>query len=208
MIKPLLTALCLSLFPLAALAQDQLPALYDVTGVVVGDVLNIRAADSASAAIIGSLPRNAVSVEVISLNASKTWALVNTNAGPGYVSMRYLARQTGEDWGAMTQPLQCSGTEPFWALDMDPAQGTATASDPDGLPRTARITAVWPSAIYRPTAAILFQGANIDGLATLKAAACSDGMSDLAYGIAVDMFLRDETGAASAAFSGCCSLAP
>lgn len=191
-----------------AVAQEILPDLYDVTGVAVGDVLNIRAEPKASAAIVGSLPPTAQNIEVVAINPDRSWGTVNTDEGTGYVSMRFLAQTSGMDWGALETPLHCIGTEPFWGLDLDPAQGTATESDPDGVPRTAQITGLWQSNPYHGVAAVAFKGDGIDGLATLRGEICSDGMSDRSYGIAVDMFLRDTTGAATAAFAGCCSLIP
>jgi hypothetical protein len=149
-------ALALIFGPLSAMAQQTLPALYDVAGVAVGDVLNIRAEANASAAIIGSLPQNATSVEVIAINAAGTWATVNADEGTGYVATRFLVAQTGPDWGALKQPLHCIGTEPFWGLDLDPAKGTAAESDPDGIPRLAQITALWPSNPYHGVGAVAF----------------------------------------------------
>lgn len=207
MIHGLVLGLALLCAPMA-LAQQILPALHDVTGVAVGDVLNIRAAPNASAAIVGTLPRNAKSVEVVAVDASGKWATVNTDEGSGYASLRYLTQQDGPDWGAMEQPLHCIGTEPFWGLVFDPTMGLASLSDPETQDRSAVISAVWPNNLYQTTAAFAFGGADFDGIATLRGANCSDGMSDTAYGIAADLFLRDASGAASVAFSGCCSLTP
>ncbi len=207
MIRGLVFGLMLLCAPVAV-AQQILPALYDVIGVAVGDVLNIRAKPSANSAIVGTLPRNAKSVEVVAVDATGTWASVNMGEGSGYASMRFLAQQDGPDWGALEQPLHCIGTEPFWALGFDPATGMASLSDPETPDRAAVISAVWPNNLYQTTAAIAFGGAGFDGIATLNGESCSDGMSDTAYGIAVSLFMRDASGAASAAFGGCCSLTP
>lgn len=207
MIRGLVLALGVLCAPVAV-AQQILPALHDVTGVALGDVLNIRAEPNASAAIVGTLPRNAKGVEVIAVDASGKWATVNTEDGSGYASLRFLAQQDGPDWGAMEQPLHCIGTEPFWALGFDPATSTASLSDPETQNRAAVISAVWPNNLYQTTAAFAFGGAGFDGIATLRGESCSDGMSDTAYGIAVSLFVRDASGAASMAFGGCCSLLP
>ena len=200
--------LALALFglPQAVMAQQGLPALYDVAGVAAGDVLNIRAEPKASATLVGRLPRNAKGVEVVAINADRTWATVNTAEGTGFVALRFLSHQSGAGWGALAAPVFCSGTEPFWALDIDPAQGKARLSDPNGPDRTGEITAVWQSTAYHSTAAVALKGAGIDGLASLRGAACSDGMSDRTYGITVDLFLRDESGQATATLGGCCTL--
>lgn len=203
-------ALGLALFwpPLAAEAQQTLPALYDVTGVAANDVLNIRAEPKASADILGSLPRDAKGVEVVAVNAAGTWGTVNTAEGTGYVALRFLAQQGGPDWGALESPLHCGGTEPFWGLDLDPARRAGLLSDPGTQGQDVNITALWQNGPYLGTAAVAFKGNDIDGLANLRGQNCSDGMSDRSYGIVVDLFLRDQTGAASAAFSGCCTLTP
>jgi uncharacterized membrane protein len=208
MIRILVSALCLIFAPLIGAAQTLLPALYDVQGVAVGDVLNIRSAPSANAAIIGILPRDATAVEVVALNADGKWAQVNTDGATGFVALRFLNRQVGADWGALEQPLQCIGTEPFWSLTYDPANGMAILSDPETQGRNAVVSAIWQNSLYRPTAAFAFGGAGFDGIATLRGAICSDGMSDTAYGIAVDLFLRDPSGASMGAFGGCCSMTP
>ncbi len=206
MTRGFLLGIALLALPQAAMAQQSLPALYDVVDVAAGDVLNIRAAPKASSALVGRLPRNAKGVEVVAITADRSWATVNTSEGTGFVALRFLSQQSGADWGALEAAVFCRGTEPFWALDIEPAQGNVTNSTPDGAPLTAKITAIWQSTPYHSTAAVAFKGAGIDGLASLHGAACSDGMSDRIYGIALDLFLRDESGQATAALSGCCTL--
>jgi uncharacterized protein YgiM (DUF1202 family) len=77
-----LLAVLLCLWALPALAtQEAWPALHDVSGVAADDVLNIREAPDASAAIIGKLKPDAENVEVIRPDDHHSWGLVNTGEG-------------------------------------------------------------------------------------------------------------------------------
>lgn len=180
-------------------AADSLPALYDVTGVAAGDVLNIRAEGKAEAAVVGTLPPDATAVEVV--EESGNWGLVNTGEGSGWVNLRFMARQPGPDWFALETPLRCLGTEPFWSLGIEPATGVAVYSTPEGGDRFTTVTARWPGTPYSASAAIALP----EGFAVLTGGYCSDGMSDRAFGIRADLFL---TGDPAARMAGCCTLAP
>ena len=175
------------------------PALHAVVGVAETDVLNIRAAPDAGAGIVGSLAPDQMGVEVI--RVTDGWAEVNTGEGVGYAALRFLAREEGPDWSALARPLSCFGTEPFWSLALDPDAGTTTFTTPEMTEaRIDPIGQTWPGAPWAPTAALDLP----DGLAVLRPADCSDGMSDQSYGIAIDLFLA--TGDRQR-LSGCCTLA-
>lgn len=178
---------------------ESLPGLYRVTGVAAGDVLNIRAAPSASADILGNLPPGAVDVEVVA--GQNGWGQVSTGETAGWVKLSFLARQPGADWFALTQPLRCLGTEPFWSLGVEPATRVAVFSTPEGGDAFTTLTTLWPGEAWRPGAAIALP----DGFATLTGGQCSDGMSDRAFGIAISLY---RMGDAPAVLQGCCSLAP
>lgn len=188
------------LFALLALPvrAEVLPALYAVTGVAADDVLNIREAPSAEAAIIGALPPDATGVEVLAITDG--WATVNTGESTGFAAVRFLAREPGPDWNALQSPLMCLGTEPFWSLRIDPSQGVALSSSPEAPdPAPLAITQTWPALPWAPSAAVGLP----NGLAVLSGSACSDDMSDRSYGIAIDLFLTDPKGGRLA---GCCLL--
>ena len=192
-----LLALVFMLFPLAVRAEVY-PALYDVTGVAAGDVLNLRAAPDAASAIIGTLAPDATGVEVVAVQDG--WALVNTTESAGYAKLRFLVRQPGPDWNAMDFPLHCLGTEPFWDLAIVPQTRTAWLSTPEhAAPEPLAMGQVWPALPWSPLAAFALP----EGFVTLSPAECSDGMSDRHYGIAVDIFL---TRPDRPRFSGCCGL--
>ena len=190
--------LILWLIPMA-LRAEVYPALHDVTGVAADDVLNIRAAASAEAPVIGTLAPDATGVEVVAVQDG--WAVVNTGEGNGYAALRFLVRTDGPDWPSLEMPMTCLGTEPFWSLEIDPARSETRLRTPEdeGL-QTAPITANWPGLPWSSVAAVTLP----DGIAVLSPAECSDGMSDQSYGIAADLFLERPD---RMRLSGCCHLA-
>ena len=182
-----------------ALRAEVYPALHFVDGVAAGDVLNIRAAPDAGAGIVGTLAPDATGVEVISVTDG--WALVNTGEGSGYAALRFLSREAGPDWYSLERPMACFGTEPFWSLNLDPGAGVALYTSPEvaeGKP--GAIGQGWPGTVWTPTAALALP----EGMAVLRPADCSDGMSDRRFGIAIDVFQGQGGGQR---LSGCCALA-
>ena len=184
-------ALLLALAGPARATQDAWPALFDVTGVAVGDVLHVRAGPGVAHAAIGALARDAAGVEVIAPDASARWGRVNLAEGAGWVSMRHLARRPGQWAGAFPEVSACFGTEPFWQLRID---GDAVAwSTPEG-DAAGRVTGRLGSVARRDRHGLVavLDGAPLTGV--ISAEACSDGMSDRVHGGDV--------------LSGCCTLVP
>ena len=199
----ILIALAL-LFPFWVMADEprpNLPALYQVTGVAEDDVLNMRAGPDAGAAMIDAFTNDARDIQVIDLSLSGRWALVNTDEQAGWVAFRFLKRQP-DLVGAAGLPasLQCFGTEPFWNLriaDVD----SVVLTTPDG--RTVHpLTDTSLAAPFVDLAAAGFRFTwLLDGqpvVSHILPGRCSDGMSDLAYGLHyIDSRLSHP---------GCCSL--
>lgn len=200
-------ALLWSISPSLASAQV-FPALYDVNGVASDDVLNIRNSADAAAEITGSLPPDAKAVEVLGLSPDGKWALVNGPQVSGYVALRYLTSSIGSDWLIMDSPLSCHGTEPFWGLNIDPQAKTAQISQPDGPNMQVAIQTIWPGTAITNVAALAAVSSNTQITAVLNGAACSDGMSDTAYGITATLLMRDARGENPVTYSGCCTIAP
>ncbi len=196
----------------AMATQDGWPALYDVSGVAADDVLNLRAGPSVSEDIIGTLSADTTDVEVVRPNDAGTWGLVNSGEGSGWVSLAFMARQGGQWHGQMPNVTQCFGTEPFWSLKQDGA--TIALSTPSEATRSGLISGRFRSQTRVDRFA--FQGSFFpsdagerDVLLSLRTEACSDGMSDRAYGISVDMFLSgSDDPEANGLYSGCCTIAP
>lgn len=201
-----LAALALVIAGLAPAAAQDLPALYDVTGVGAGDVLNVREHPRATSTQIGSLTPGATGVEVTALSDSGDWGRVNTAERAGWVAMSYLAATAAPAAESYFDgPLVCYGTEPFWRLDSAP-DGTITHNSPDADPlvliRTATALSQNRARASQFVEAVA-EGASLTGV--LRVAECSDGMSDRLYGLSLDMALT--TGEDRVFVSGCCTLA-
>ncbi len=199
-----LIAFILCLWALAATAPraDTLPMLYDVTEVGAGDVLNIRAAPEASAAIIGTLAPDAQGVEVVAQNASGTWGQINTGERAGWANLRHLAaRGVHIDNYNLPVGLSCYGTEPFWSLS-----NTNGALHYQALDGPAQALDIWIAQDSGSAAdlrrMILMAGIGGPATAFLYPAACNDGMSDRAFGLSVSLMTAPD----APMLSGCCSL--
>ena len=111
--------------------RPALPALYKVTGVSTGDVLNIRATPAATAPLVGVFADDANDIEVTDLSLTGSWAQVNTGEQSGWVAFRYLTRQPEVTvFAGLPESLSCFGTEPFWNLRLT-AEGLEL-NRPDG----------------------------------------------------------------------------
>ena len=200
-----LALLLATALPAAATQEYILPTLFDVTDVAADDVLNIRSAPSARSEIIGTLAPDARRIEVVAHDASGRWGQVNAGERHGWVALRYLAYRT-DVWEAGDVPptLSCAGTEPFWWLA--PQAGRlryATPEDEIDLP----LTAILSTGVFRSPRRTLMGAEDGTRLtAVVTPAACSDGMSDRAYGL--DATLVIERDGTLEMRTGCCSIAP
>lgn len=196
-----LVVLLVMMFSSTAMAQDY-PALHRVTGVASDDVLNIRAEPSAGAAIIGQLRPGARAVEVVALSENERWGLVNTEGQSGWSSMRYLAREGTGSWRDGEAPLTCFGTEPFWRMPIFlPTHRAEFHAAGEGGFELVTDAGALPTTEFPPTLAIPFSGTR-EGVAVVRGARCSDGMSDLSYGLQAQIYWRGDT----SGLSGCCRL--
>ena len=192
--------------PAPATQEYILPTLFDVTGVEAGDVLNIRAAPSARAEIIGAFDHDARNIEVVAHDRTGRWAQVNTAERSGWVALRYLAYRTDVWTGdALPRGLRCLGTEPFWSLR--PGDGVLTFSTPGGPDRALALEAVLATGVFRdPRRALVARDGDRRLTAVMTPKACSDGMSDRAYGLEVNVVV--EADGQAELLSGCCSIQP
>ena len=179
-------------------AAQPLPALYDVTGVAADDVLNVRAGPDAGSEIIGTLAPGATGVEVI--EEADGWGRVNAGERSGWASLTYLARRPGQEAGDLPARLRCAGTEPFWSLV---TTGEEVILDEMATNRTRS----WPQSStltaegrYEPHA-IPGEGDAPDVI--VSRGACTDGMSDRAFGLIVHVL---QGGDDPYLLSGCCSI--
>tara|TARA_R110000744_G_scaffold163547_1_gene280532 strand:- start:130 stop:729 length:600 start_codon:yes stop_codon:yes gene_type:complete len=198
-IRALLTVALLCWGAQASWAFD-LPALYHVIDVADDDVLNVRAQPTVQSRIIGTLLHNEAGVEVMALSDDGKWGLVNVGETAGWAAIRFLQRS-----GAPSGPLhaECGGTEPFWSLSLD---ATHVFRDPETGSQPYRHMVELSSPNTTNSIAVLGNGPGGQMVATIDARACSDGMSDRAYGLSIGLVLTGNDGPRY--LTGCCSLAP
>jgi uncharacterized membrane protein/predicted secreted protein len=202
----LLGVFLVAAMPAAATREYLLPTLFEVTGVAANDVLNIRSAPNASAAIIGTLSARARDVEVVAHDATGRWARINTGEQSGWAALRFLAYQV-DVWTPESLPptLHCLGTEPFWSFR--PRGDDVVFSTPDRPEAVVRVERVMSTGIFRnPRRSLSAQGESLRMTAVIVPMACSDGMSDRSYGLDVTLIL--EGGGSPQMLTGCCSIAP
>ncbi len=191
--------------PAAATQEYTLPSLFDVTGVAANDVLNVRAAPNAGAAIISTLSPQTRDIEVVGYDETGQWARINTGERSGWVALRYLAYQT-DVWtpGTLPPTLRCLGNEPFWSFR--PSGDNIVFSTPEQPESVMRIEQVLATGVFRdPRRSVSAQGEIGRLTAVMIPMACSDGMSDRSYGLDVTVILA--RGGEPQMLTGCCSIA-
>lgn len=200
--RALYAALIMLCFSGLVARADPLPQLHDVTGVAAGDVLNIRAAPSASSQIIGAFDRDARGIEVVAQNPAGTWGQVNTGERAGWVSLRYMAaRGVMIDHYNLPDGLRCFGTEPFWSLSN--AGGALRYRTPETPARDLPIRIAQDNGLVDDLRRMIrFAGPDGPGVAFVYPATCNDGMSDRVFGLSIGAMLGPD----SPMLTGCCSL--
>ncbi len=198
-------SLCAGLLVLPTLGLAE-PSYRRVTGVAANDVLNVRAAPSASAADIGDLPHDARGIEVLEFEQSGKWARIGLAESDGWVSTRFLASDDIPMLGGTTVPqgLVCGGTEPFWALRL--YDDNARYSHPeDGDTHFAVDSIVTAEGRLGSPALVSLSAEETKVIdATISGATCSDGMSDRVYGWTITMHLKSP--GQRRFLTGCCHL--
>lgn len=185
-------------------AQAQaVPAFYDVSGVAADDVLNVRAAPGVGNSIIAKLTSDAANIEVVAFDETGDWARINVGEASGWVAARFLTRRAGQPDDRLPRPLVCTGTEPFWSLNVgrsETAELTRMGEDPIPVTTLDPVTSENRTDRY----AIFGQGDDRVFTFMFQRDACSDGMSDRVYGISVDLFMTEQTGVTY--LTGCCNI--
>jgi uncharacterized membrane protein len=217
--RPLLRlALLLLLMIAVAASADQLrpaePGLtYRVLNVSPSDVLNVRSQAAASAPIIGSLRSDVTGIIVTgvsqSVSDSTWWQIVQPtgNKAIGWVNARFLipadsGAEPKTDFG-----LRCTGTEPFWSLEV--AEGSARFEAPEGDRPSWKASRWRDAGGHRPGHRFVIElgteSAHAVGWAAISRPQqfCTDGMSDLRY--PYELIVMTPTGRVLA---GCCARAP
>ncbi|WP_417205604.1 COG3650 family protein [Antarctobacter sp.] len=181
----------------AASAQE-FPALYHVTGVDEGDVLNMRTRPTENGTVIGALGFDAKHVEVV--EEDDGWGRVNVEGLSGWVPLDSMERQEGTELPAGYQ-YKCFGTEPFWSATVVGENLTFTRPDDDdkAFKVGELVTAISRDAPHALLGSKL--GENV--ALVLNHTQCSDGMSDYVFGFSGSVVIG---GYDTQVYTGCCSL--
>ena len=201
MMRMLVLALALAASAAHA-TQDAIPGLYRVHDVAPDDVLYVRARPDARARIIGEFAPDDRKIEVVAMSDDLRWGQVNVEEGAGWVALRYLITEPGGFQGRFPSPAACFGTEPFWTVDID--DGGMGFDRLDG-PQIEFPGAEWQGAMGRSDQ--WSARAFLDGRAmsvVIRTGACSDGMSDRAFGLTANVLISTDAGHEH--YTGCCSL--
>lgn len=183
-------------------AAQEIPALFDVTGLGQDQSLPVRENPRASAPELGALPANATEIEVVALSSSGRWGQINLDGAAGWVELDHLVPRPvppGVD-SRYDAALTCWADTPVWQLQtLGDGLVTLSTADNEVLSFTA-------SGQARTTRTQMLEATGEDGALTamLRPALCRDASEGGQYGLQIDLLLRGETGLT--AMSGCCSL--
>lgn len=178
---------------------DDLPALFNVTGVASDDVLNVRTRPISEANIVGALTFNSEKVEVVEQH--ENWGRVNAAEGTGWVSMDYMVRQPDSALPE-AEAMRCFGTEPFWSLEIAP-EGEAVLSTPEGHDRGFQMGSLTVAASRPSPFAVSGTAPGENITVVISKQICSDGMSDRLFGLEGTVVIG---GYRTEVLSGCCSV--
>jgi uncharacterized membrane protein len=198
--------LCFALLVWSAPAEanGSEPALrFRVVELAPGDWLNVREQPGSGGRAIGSLAPGAGNVvvtgAVVDVGGGTWWEIVFNRAGrsTGWVNGRFLAPDNGELESGY--PLLCTGTEPFWSLEI--GEGRADHSTPEQRRMSMRAGPWMEASGMIGRFAVELERRGSIGYATIwrERDYCSDGMSDIRYPFGT-IFIRPD----GEVFAGCC----
>ena len=211
-------ALSIPTITYAASASKNL-VVYKTTNLAPGELVNLRAAPSTTAKSLARLPINTGGIvptgEEKKVN-NTTWVRVYWSGVGGWMSKAYLTADneltntkpstTGSKPSASTKPatnttvMKCTGTEPFWNLEITDKQLKVKMMD--GPRYVVPVSFRQTSANNRTIAVIA--GANATNSAQTflqKTDNCSDGMSDTNYPYSITGVVNGRQ-----VISGCCKV--
>jgi uncharacterized membrane protein len=184
---------------------------YKVVGVSASDQLNVRNQPASSAPIIGSVRFDATAITVTGISQTaghETWWQIAQPVDQkiGWVNARFLALADDRAEPITDFALRCTGTEPFWSLEIE--KGHARFETPEGNGTSWTASGWRLAAGQRPGHRFAIQLGTENAQPMGWAAVwrpqrfCTDGMSDLEFPYGV--ILSTPTGRDLA---GCCARA-
>lgn len=183
-------------------AQDfaPVPSMARVANIAGDDILNVRSRASVDSPDIGDLSPGE-QVEIVGLSEDGRWAQIIVPEGNGWISTKFLEPVSRpQSNGGLPLNLACTGTEPFWSLQLGPDE-MATLNIAD-VEEQLPVPLEWSGTSRNlGPGAYGFSGGGASGV--LRREQCSNGMSDQEYGWAIDIILLN--GASSQLYSGCCA---
>jgi len=204
----LIFVLSVSIWLTGSAFPSQAADVFSVINVVKNDALNVRSAPSADAERLGTLAFNATSVTTTGQTRKTgraTWIEIEFDGAKGWVNAAYLsATPTSQDSPLFREPLACSGTEPFWALQIE-----GTVGNFDSLAEgKSRINFVSSRAAHGVPIIWALKGKTAADKSSVFALLeetnqCSDGMSDLTYRYSIRVDIEN-----GPFYAGCCNPHP
>ena len=194
-------AILLTAAPAAAGTPD--PALsYRVVDVADDDELNVRQQPGVDGGLLGSLAPDdenvVVTGSVMNVGGSEWWEIVFADADRGWVNGRFL-QPMDEEAAEIEYPLLCTGTEPFWSLELEDGEATYSAMGGETLSLSAGPWLMAGGMTGRFAVELEHDGEiGYVGIWREKDF-CSDGMSDIRYPFGT-ILIRP----GGEVFAGCC----
>lgn len=191
--------LAFSLFATPLSAQS-FPESYVTRDIPSDDTLNIRAQPSTSAPVIGEYGPYTLNIEVLRTTPDGKWGMVGFREGNGWVSMRYLELSGHNEPHMFPRPLYCSGTEPFWNLNV-----TVRGDEYQEMGMERRdLEMIQDANSPNGGLAVFEEGPTLNRTLITKRGYCGDGMSDREYGWQAMLFTEAPDG--NYVQSGCCTM--
>jgi len=201
----------LLVFVMGLLTTSAIAQTYQVIGVGRNDSLNVRegidrALTASQAKVVGSIPYNSKNITttgiVARLDDGSRWREIVYKDLKGWVNVKFLEEVGGE---GLPDDLNCSGTEPFWELEI---RGNNAALRDFGSDQTStRYTVVDKRYGQNRSGLWSYHLQTADMKLKLTAVVkltdqCSPGMGELEFAMEIYLLgLRPDTGPAQ----GCCT---